>query len=132
MRSLSILLILLLVVPGSTARSQTLRCSGSQKPWMVAELLFAREHVSDRNWDRFLAMEITRRFPEGLTVYDARGQWRPPGKQRILRERTKVVMIAAPPGPDNDARLQQVIKAYKTHFKQQSVGLIVHPACVSF
>ena len=41
-------------------------------------------------------------------------------------------MIAMPPGADNDERLQQIIEAYKTRFKQQSVGLIVRPACVSF
>jgi hypothetical protein len=37
-----------------------------------------------------------------------------------------------PPGADNDARLQAVIEAYKTRFKQQSVGLIRRPSCVSF
>jgi hypothetical protein len=41
-------------------------------------------------------------------------------------------MIAMAPGADNDAKLQAVIDAYKTRFKQQSVGLIVRPACVSF
>ena len=69
---------------------------------------------------------------EGTTVYDAKGQWRPPGSQTIIRERTKVVMIAMPPGAENDSRLQQVIAAYKRRFDQKSVGLIVRPACVSF
>ena len=41
-------------------------------------------------------------------------------------------MIAMPPSADNDERLQKIIEAYKTRFKQQSVGLIVRPACVSF
>ena len=79
-----------------------------------------------------LANEITPRFPDGLTVFQAHGQWRPPGSTRIIRERSTAVMIAMPPGADSDARLQQVIDAYKTRFKQQSVGLIVRPACVSF
>ena len=99
---------------------------------MVAELLFGRSHVSDRSWERFLAAEVTPRFPDGLTVYDAKGQWRNPQTQTISRERSKVVMIAMPPGADNDARLQAVIEAYKTRFKQQSVGLILRPSCVSF
>ena len=75
---------------------------------------------------------MTPRFPDGFTVIDAKGQWRAPGGQKISSERSKVVMIAMPPGADNDARLQQIIEAYKTRFKQQSVGLIVRPACVSF
>jgi Protein of unknown function (DUF3574) len=113
-------------------RAQTIQCSGAQQPWMVAELLFGRSRVSEASWTRFLASEITPRFPDGLTVYDAKGQWRPPGRQTIIRERTKVVMIAMPPGAENDDRLQQVIAAYKRRFDQKSVGLIVRPACVSF
>jgi len=99
---------------------------------VVAELLFGREHISERSWSRFVAGEITPRFPDGLTVYDAKGQWRAPGAERIIRERSKVVMIAMPPGAENETRLQQVIDAYKSRFRQRSVGLIVKPACVSF
>lgn len=99
---------------------------------MVAELLFGRTHISEAGWARFLADEITPRFPDGLTVMDAWGQWRAPGSDKIARERSKVVMIAMPPATDNEARLQAIIEAYKARFKQKSVGLIVRPACVSF
>jgi hypothetical protein len=64
----------------SAATQPVLQCKGEQKPWMVAELLFGRGNVSDRNWDRFLADEVTPRFPDGLTVFDAKGQWRNPEK----------------------------------------------------
>jgi hypothetical protein len=121
-----------LVLVAPAASEPELQCSGAQKPWMVAELLFGRNQVSDPAWDRFLAAEVTPRFPDGLTVYDARGQWRNPASKKISRERTKVVMIAMPPGADNNARLQAIIEAFKTRFKQQSVGLIIRPSCVSF
>jgi Protein of unknown function (DUF3574) len=130
MRAILIAFILLLAAIGSPA--DALQCTGNQKSWVVAELLFGREYVSERSWSRFIAAEITPRFPDGLTVYDAKGQWRPPGSKEIRRERSKVVMIAMPPDSGNDARLQQVIDAYKARFRQQSVGLIVRPACVSF
>jgi len=125
---------LVALMAGSAAASAqpTIQCNGSQKAWVVADLLFGRQHVSDAFWSRFLATEITPRFPDGFTVLDARGQWRAPGNTRIAKERSKVVMIAMPPSADNDARLQAVIDAYKTRFRQQSVGLIVRPACVSF
>jgi hypothetical protein len=127
-------IVLLAVLAGFDAApaQPALQCSATQRPWVVAELLFGRTRVSESSWTRFLASEITPRFPDGLTVLDARGQWRPPGGTKIIRERSKVVMIAMPPGAENEARLQQVIEAYKTRFKQQSVGLIVRPACVSF
>jgi uncharacterized protein DUF3574 len=123
---------LLLVLTASAAAQPELQCSGAQKSWMVAELLFGRSNVSDRAWDRFLAAEVTPRFPDGLTVYDARGQWRNPDTKKIARERSKVVMVAMPPGTDNDARLKAIIEAYKTRFRQQSVGMILRPSCVSF
>jgi hypothetical protein len=99
---------------------------------MVADLLFGRTRVSEASFTRFLAAEVTPRFPDGFTVFDAGGQWRAPGSEKITRERSKVLTIVMPPGADNDSRLQQIIEAYKTRFHQQSVGLIVRPACVSF
>ena len=125
--------LLALVAGFSAASSQpALQCTGGQKSWVVAELLFGRDRVNETRWSQFLADEITPRFPDGLTVYDAKGQWRAPGSDKIAQQRSKVVMIAMPHGADNDARLQQIVEAYKTRFKQQSVGLIVRPACVAF
>ena len=138
MRSLSVVLtigltLLGMMLLGTAVLAQSpLPCSGAQKGWMVADLLFGRSRVSEANWARFLAAEVTPRFPDGFTVFDARGQWRDPAGQKISRERSKVVTIAMPPGADNDERLQKIIEAYKTRFRQQSVGLIVRPACVSF
>jgi hypothetical protein len=134
LRAGTIVVVLLAAVAGiATANAQSsIQCSGSQKPWVVADLLFGRTHVSETSWARFLATEVTPRFPDGFTVIDAKGQWREPGGQKISRERSKLLMIAMPPSADNDERLQKIIEAYKARFKQQSVGLIVRPACVSF
>jgi hypothetical protein len=134
LRARAVAVVLLASIAGIvTVHAQpALQCSGAQKPWVVADLLFGRAHVSEASWARFLAAEVTLRFPDGFTVIDAKGQWRAPGAQKISRERSKVLTIAMPPGADNDERLQKIIEAYKTRFKQQSVGLIVRPACVSF
>ena len=124
----------LLVMAASfdAAAAQELECSGAQKQWVVADLFFARNHVSEAGFARFLATEVTPRFPDGFTVIDAKGQWRAPGSDRTSKERTKLLMIAMPPGADNGARLDQIVAAYKTRYRQQSVGLIIRPACVSF
>jgi Protein of unknown function (DUF3574) len=37
-----------------------------------------------------------------------------------------------PGQPDDVARLQEIAAAYKSRFRQQSVGLVVRSACVSF
>lgn len=112
-------------------------CRGDQKSMAVAELLFGRNiggrfGVTEAKWARFLAAEVTSRFPDGLTVYDAYGQWRDRTSSRIARERSKVVMIVLAGDAADDEKLRQIIDAYKSRFKQQSVGLIVRPACVSF
>jgi hypothetical protein len=125
-------LLALVIACGPAAAQTAQQCGDAQKPWVVAELLFGRTGVNARSWTRFLATEITPRFPDGLTVIDGRGQWRNPATKRILRQRSTLVMIAMPPSADNDARLQQIVEAYKHRFRQQSVGLIVRPACVSF
>ena len=132
MRAVAIGLAVWLVGFAVASAQPTIQCSSTQKPWVVADLLFGRTHVSEGRWARFLADEVTPRFPDGFTVFEAKGQWRAPGGKEISRERSKVVTIAIPPSSDNDVRLQEIIAAYKTRFKQHSVGLIVRPACVSF
>ncbi len=129
---LGVALLGLIALTAAAIAQPSLQCTGAQKPWTVAELLFGRGNVSDFNWNRFVDAEVTPRFPDGLTIYDARGQWRNPQTSKISRERSKVVMIAMPPDAGNEAKLQEIIEAYKTRFKQQSVGLILRASCVSF
>jgi Protein of unknown function (DUF3574) len=107
------------------------------KPQQVAELVFGRNissrlGVSDAQWARFVDREITPRFPDGLTVFDTRGQWRDAKRGRIMREPGKLVQIVLPGNAEDADRLNDVIRAYKGRFRQQSVGLIVRTACVSF
>ena len=83
-------------------------------------------------WPRFVARELTPRFPDGLTVTDAIGQWRDRDSGSIVREPSKHVEIVLPGNADDEARLDAVVAAYKRAFHQQSVGVIVHTACVAF
>lgn len=120
-----------------SASAQSLACSAPQKPQQVVELLFGRKigdrlGVSETQFLNFLDREITPRFPDGLTVYDARGQYRDPERNRIVREPSKVVMIALPGNAEDSQRLSEIAEAYKKRFRQQSVGMILRPACVSF
>jgi hypothetical protein len=112
-------------------------CQGGQHPRQVAELMFGRDiggrvGVSQAAWTRFLAREVTPRFPDGLTVVDAVGQWRDSESGRIVREPSKLVMIVLAGKDDDQARLDAVMQAYKRQFHQQSVGLVVQSGCVLF
>jgi hypothetical protein len=112
--------------------AQTLSCSAPQKPMLDVELLLGRGKASDARWRQFLAREVTPRFPDGLTVYEATGQWRDPARNVIVREKSRVLrIIIAADEPAHD-RIAAVAAAYKKQFAQKSVGIVTRPACVSF
>jgi hypothetical protein len=128
----------LLALAGSpSANAQSSECHAGQKPQQVAELLFGRKigdrvGVSETQWERFVDREISPRFPDGLTVLDAKGEWRDSARRIIVHEPSKVVEIVLPGKPDDVDALNQIAQAYKTRFRQQSVGVVVRAACVSF
>jgi hypothetical protein len=122
---------------GAGAQTATPPCHGAQQPKVVAELMFGRDighgvGVSESAWQLFVARELVSRFPDGLTIIDAIGQWRDRDSGRIVRESSKHVEIVMPGNKDDDARLDAVVAAYKREFHQHSVGVIVRPACVAF
>jgi uncharacterized protein DUF3574 len=136
-RTVAAAVVLLAIAWSPSVLAQSLTCHGAQQPREVAELLFGRRIgaqglVGEAAWRRFVAREITPRFPDGLTILAASGQWRDPSTQRIIREPSTLVMIAMPGKPEDHGRLEEIADAYKTLFRQQSVGIIVRPACVSF
>jgi Protein of unknown function (DUF3574) len=118
-------------------QAQLLACGDAQKPQQVVELMFGRKiadriAVTEDEWARFVDQEITPRFPDGLTVFSAAGHRRDQSSNRMLREPSKVVMIVLPGKAEDLAQVNEIAQAYKTRFKQQSVGVILRPACVSF
>jgi Protein of unknown function (DUF3574) len=129
--------VVLAISLSGTARAQSLECRGAQKAQQVAELTFGRRiighiAVSETQWIQFVDNEITPRFPDGLTVFDAAGQWRDPTSKKIVRELSKIVLIVLPGNADDLPRLNEIVETYKRRFRQQSVGMILRPACVSF
>jgi len=117
--------------------SPIITCHGTQQSRLVAELLFGRDighslGVSESAFTHFVAREITPRFPDGLTVSDATGQWRERGSGAITREPSKRVEIVLPGAADDEAKLDAIAAAYQRRFHQQSVLVILRPACVSF
>ena len=128
---------LIATVAGGSAQPAEQPCHGKQQIRKVAELLFGRDigrrvAVSNGAWMRFVARELTPRFPDGLAVSDALGQWRDRQSGGLVREPSKRVEIVLPGAADDDAKLDAVVAAYKRAFHQQSVGLIVRTACVAF
>ena len=76
--------------------------------------------VSELEWQIFLRDEVTSRFPAGLTVWDAQGQWQSPGG-RIDHERTKVLLLVHADTSGARGAVQQVITRYLKAFEMESV-----------
>jgi hypothetical protein len=126
-----------LTLDAIAANAQALACHGAQKPREVAELMFGRNignrlGVSEAAWMRFVAREMTPRFPDGLTIIDATGQWRDTDTGKVVREPSKRVEIVLPGGDEDEGKLDAIVAAYKKQFRQQAVGVVVRPACVAF
>lgn len=120
----------------SAAGAEELACVAPAKRHVIAELMFGRNigevlGVSDEAWSRFIDEEVTPRFPDGLTVLDAYGQWRDTASGRIVREPGKLLRIILTDGAA-EPKLQEITEAYKRRFQQQSVILTLSRACVAF
>ena len=113
-----------------------LACSGAAQAKTVVELYLGRNiagggTVTEGAFRRFLDDEVTPRLPNGFTVLDGRGQWREGAGAPIVREATKVLVVALA-GERERQRVDEVAEAYKARFRQKSVLTIARPACVAF
>jgi hypothetical protein len=87
--------------------------------------------VTDEEWQSFLDQVLTPRFPAGLTVVAATGQWK--GKSGLVeQERSEVVTVFH--SADEAAR-RAVIEAvveYKRRFRQEAVLRERMPTCARY
>ena len=87
--------------------------------------------VTDEEWQSFLDQVLTPRFPAGLTVVAATGQWK--GKSGLVeQERSEVVTVLH--SGDEAARraVMEVVVEYKRRFRQETVLRERMPTCARF
>ena len=102
---------------------------------MRTTLYFGLAHplgkVSESQWQAFLRDEVTPRFPDGLTVWQADGQWRR-SDGHISRERAKVLLLVHDEAPAVRTALAAIVASYKRLFQQESVLWETAPVCAAF
>jgi hypothetical protein len=87
--------------------------------------------VSEEQWRAFVRDEVTPRFPDGLTVWRAEGQWR--GKDgTLVREPVVIIEIVHRPDLRTDEEIFAIARAYKERFRQEAVMRVTVPARVEF
>jgi hypothetical protein len=84
--------------------------------------------VSDDDWRRFLADEVTPRYPDGFTVLDAAGQWRDP-MGTIILERSRNLVLIVRDGPSELPKIAGIRDSYKSRFRQDAVLLVQSQIC---
>ena len=115
----------------------TSECEDGGELWHEYRLFMGRgsggaEVVGDEDWAAFLADTITPRFPDGLSVIDVGGQGAN-ADGTIERERTKMLLVLAPPSDDTALnRMNEIGAQYKQRFNQNAVLRVITPACVAF
>lgn len=77
--------------------------------------------IGEAQWRDFLDREVTPRFPDGLTAFDARGQWRYRDAAAPTREKTKVLVILHEDTPRHRADIEAIRDAWKQATGQESV-----------
>lgn len=91
------------------------------------ELYFGRSKpdggmVSDAEWEKFLADEVTPRFPDGFTILKGTGQYREKSG-RIITEPSQVLVFLYTKATRKESRqkIEEIRAAYVKQFSQESV-----------
>jgi hypothetical protein len=87
--------------------------------------------VTSEQWSEFLRTTVTPRFPQGLTVWQASGQWQA-SDGAIVREASHVLSLAHPADVAGEKAVIEIVAAYKTQFQQESVLRVKAAACATF
>lgn len=87
--------------------------------------------VDATEWQAFLDREVTPRFPDGLTWFDARGQWRGQDGQ-VIGEASRVLVLLHGDDAAAAASVEAIRNAYKQSFAQEAVMVEREPSCVAF
>ena len=87
--------------------------------------------VSEVQWQTFLAEVVTPRFPAGLTIYQAKGQWRGDSGQ-VEQEDSRAIDLIHEDSAEDRKRVVEIANEYKRRFKQEAALIVSTPARACF
>ncbi|HET6580148.1 MAG TPA: DUF3574 domain-containing protein [Gemmatimonadales bacterium] len=122
--------------PAAAPGTPAIRCEPGDSALVRDVIYFGRNRpdggvVSDAEWLDYLDSVVTPRFPEGLTVVDARGQWRGRGGA-VERERAEVLTLFHPDDVGSRRAVDELAAEYKRRFGQEAVLRERVTACTRF
>ncbi|VXD05437.1 Ribosomal protein S3 [Enterobacterales bacterium 8AC] len=87
--------------------------------------------ISAVEWQSFVDQQVTPRFKDGLSVFDAKGQWLG-NDGKLARKNSKALMLIHTPGTEVEQKIEALRTHYKQQFVQDSVMRVDTPVCVAF
>ena len=87
--------------------------------------------VSEEEFQHFIDTKVTPRFPDGLTLINAKGQFKD-STGAIIQEGSKLLILLYPFTKESSQAVEQIRTDYKNEFQQQSVLRVDEQSCVSF
>ena len=144
--SLAVAALTLLLLAGCTSTSSTATTASlrndAARPasarWLRTELYFGISLVGVPGsraalWQTYLDQEVTPRFPDGLTVLDAYGQWLRRGSTAAPGQLiSKVLVIVHEDTTQRNADIEALRLAWKKATGDESVLRVSQPADISF
>ncbi len=87
--------------------------------------------VTPLEWSEFLGRSVTPRFPHGLSVWPASGQWRG-ADGAVAREHSFVLSLVHPDDERSEKAVRAIAAEYKARFSQEAVLRVRSNVCASF
>lgn len=112
-------------LPEQAATGAVQKAASHGKIFHRTELYFGRNRpggvVSEEEFQHFLEVEVTKLFPDGLTVLSGLGQFKD-SSGTIVKEQSKIVILFYPLSDRQaDREVEDIRTAYKGQFQQESV-----------
>jgi hypothetical protein len=123
------------VLLGTGCATTPPRCAAGLEPAVNEMIYFGTATpdgvVSAEAWDAFLRDVVTPRFPQGLTTWDAAGQWRS-ADGSLTREASHVLNLVHAADEKSEEAVQVIVNEYKRQFRQEAVLRVSADSCTSF
>ena len=120
---------------GGCAASGSVTCRSDERQLVSEALYFGTAKpdgvVDEVEWRRFLDDWVTPRFPDGLTVLHASGQWRG-ADGKIVEEPSRVLYLVHSGDAANELKVEEIAGEYKRRFQQEAVLRTRGAVCVSY
>jgi len=87
--------------------------------------------ITASEWQTFIDNDVTPRFKDGLSVFEARGQWLG-NDGKLARENSKALLLIHAADSESDKQIEALRSIYKQRFSQDSVMRVDAPSCVAF